>query len=162
MMELVLKLGELCPFLNKETEECECRSFKPIICKIYPIVFTVEAGKVSFTIDDWCQLSRKKVCRNYFISAIPLLYQLPIPVEWFRYVISYDDFCFDYDQLRVSRRKKNKYAVFTLQELLSFRKMEVQYKIKAYTVETNNVDMYKIKTIGSGIDFCQEIEEPMF
>jgi len=31
----VLKLGELCPFLNKETEECECSDFKPVICKIF-------------------------------------------------------------------------------------------------------------------------------
>ncbi len=56
----VLKLGELCPFLNTETELCECRDFKPVICKIYPVVFTVESGKVKFSIDDWCQLSRKK------------------------------------------------------------------------------------------------------
>ncbi len=158
----VLKLGELCPFLNKETEACGCRDFKPIICKIYPVIFTIEAGEVNFTIDDWCQLSRKKVCRNYFKSAIPLLSQLPIPIEWFKYVISYDDLYFDYDQIRTSRNEKNKYAVFTLQELLSFQKIEVPYTIKAYTVEASKVEMYKIKNAGSGIDFCQEIEEPTF
>ncbi|MDI9394917.1 MAG: YkgJ family cysteine cluster protein [Euryarchaeota archaeon] len=93
----VLKLGELCPFLNKETEICECQDFKPIICKIYPVVFTIKADKVSFIIDNCCQLSRKKVCRNYFESVIPLLSHLPIPIEWLRHVISYDDLNFDYD-----------------------------------------------------------------
>lgn len=41
----VLKLGKLCPFLNEENEECECRDFKPIFCKIYPIIFTLEDEK---------------------------------------------------------------------------------------------------------------------
>lgn len=159
----VLKLGELCPFLNEETESCDCRDFKPIICKIYPVVFNVEAEKVSFTIDNWCQLSRKKVCRNYFESAIPLLSRLPISVEWFRHVVSYDDLYFDYDQIRESRKGKNQYAVFTMRELLSFQKDEVtSYKIDAYGVETNKVEMYDIKAAASGIDFSKEIEETTF
>ncbi len=159
----VLKLGELCPFLNEETEACECREFKPIICKIYPVVFNVEAEKVSFTIDNWCQLSRTKVCRNYFESAIPLLSCLPIPVEWFRHVVSYDDLYFDYDQIRESRKGKNQYAVFTMRELLSFQKDEViSYKIEAHGVETNNLEIYDLKTAASGIDFSQEIEETTF
>lgn len=159
----VLKLGELCPFLNKETEVCECRDFKPLICKIYPVVFTVEGGKVNFTLDDWCQLSRKEVCRNYFKSAIPLLSRLPIPVEWFRHVVSYDDLCFDYEQLRNSRKGKNQYAVFTLKELLSFQTDEVTpYGIEAYRMETNMMEMYEIKATVSCLDFCQEIEEPTF
>lgn len=159
----VLKLGELCPFLNRETEVCECRDFKPLICKIYPVVFTVEGEKVSFTLDDWCQLSRKEVCRNYFISAIPLFSRLPVPVEWFRHVVSYDDLCFDYERLRESRKGKNQYVVFTLRELLSFQRDEMaSYKIEAYRVGTNKVEMHEIKTTVSGIDFCQEIEEPTF
>lgn len=159
----VLKLGELCPFLNRETEVCECRDFKPLICKIYPVIFTVEDGKVNFTLDDWCQLSRKEVCRNYFKSAIPLLSRLPIPVEWFRHVVSYDDLCFDYDQLRESRKGKSQYAVFTLRELLSFQINEVPpYEIEAYRTETNKVEMYEIKTASLGLDFCQETEEPTY
>lgn len=159
----VLKLGELCPFLNEETEVCECRDFKPIICKIYPVVFTIESDKVSFIIDKWCQLSRKKVCRNYFESAIPLLSHLPIPIEWFRHVISYDDLNFDYDQLRESRKGKNQYAVFTMRELLNFQKDEVtSYEIETYGVKTNKLGMYDIKAASSGIDLCQEIEETTF
>jgi len=159
----VLKLGELCPFLNRKTEVCECRDFKPLICKIYPVIFTVEAGKVNFTLDDWCQLSRKEVCRNYFKSAIPLFSRLPIPVEWFRHVVSYDDLCFDYDQLRESRKGKSQYAVFTLRELLSFQREEVPpYEIEAYRAETSKVEMYVIKAPSLVFDSCQEIEEPTY
>ncbi len=149
-------------FLNKETEACECRDFKPIICKIYPVVFTVEAGKVNFTIDNWCQLSRKKICRNYFESAIPLLSRLPIPIEWFRHVVSYDDLYFNYDKLKESRKGKNKCAVFTLKELLSFQRKVAPYELEAYRTEANKVEIYKIETASPGIDFCQEIEEPTF
>jgi Fe-S-cluster containining protein len=164
----VLKLGELCPFLNRETEVCECRDFKPLICKIYPVIFTIEAGKVNFTLDEWCQLSRKEVCRNYFKSAIPLLSRLPIPLEWFRHVVSYDDLCFDYDQLRESRKGKSKYAVFTLRELLSFQINEVPpHEIDAYRteinrVDINRVDMWEIKIASQDLDFGQEIEEPIY
>lgn len=159
----VLKLGEICPFLNRETEVCECRDFKPLICKIYPVIFTVDKGKVSFTLDNWCQLSKKEVCRNYFKSSIPLLSRLPIPFEWFKHVVSYDDLCFDYEQIRESRKGKNQYAIFTLRELLSFQIDQVAgYKIDAYRIETNRVEMYEIKVTPSVFDFCREIEEPTF
>ncbi|WP_410509534.1 YkgJ family cysteine cluster protein [Methanosarcina hadiensis] len=159
----VLKLGELCPFLNRKTEVCECMDFKPLICKIYPVVFTVKKGKVNFTLDNWCQLSKKEVCRNYFKSAIPLLSRLPIPVEWFRYVVSYDDLCFDYEQIKESRKGKNQYAAFTLRELLSFQIDKVaRYKIEAYRAERNRVEMYEIKATPSFFDYCQEIEESTF
>jgi Fe-S-cluster containining protein len=95
----VIKLGKLCPLLNKETKECECRNFKPVFCKIYPVIFTIEAEKITFKLDNWCKLSRKKAFRVYFETAIPLLSRLPIPLEWFRYVASYDEICFDYNQL---------------------------------------------------------------
>jgi len=139
----VLKLGELCPFLNEESEECECRNFKPIFCKIYPVVFTIEADKINFIIDDWCKLSRKKACRIYFETVIPLLSSLPIPVEWFRHVASYDNLCFDYDQLKKHRNGEKKYAVFSLEELLNLQKTEV---------ETGRLC----------IDFGQKVEEPAF
>jgi Fe-S-cluster containining protein len=142
----VLKLGELCPFLNNETEACDCSDFKPLICKIYPVVFTVDAEKVNFTIDNWCQLSRKKVCRNYFESAIPLLSRLPIPVEWFNHVVSYDDLYFDYEQLRECRTGKDQYAVFTLEELLSLQRDCVEvYKIEVSKVEPYQVEPYKVE-----------------
>jgi Fe-S-cluster containining protein len=159
----VLKLGELCPFLDRETEVCGCRDFKPLVCKIYPVIFTVEEGRVNFTLDYWCQLTKKEVCRNYFKSAIPLISRLPIPFEWFRHVVSYDDLCFDYDQIRESRKGKNQYAVFTLKELLSFQKEEIAlYKVEEYNVETNKLDIYEIKATASVLDFYQEIEEPTF
>ena len=121
----VLKLGRLCPFLNGETKECECRNFKPIFCKVYPIVFTVEAGKIKFTIDSWCKLSRKKAFRTYFEKAIPPLLSLPIPKEWFMYVAKYDKFSFDYNQLEKYRDKK-KYEIFSLEEILSSEKTEIE------------------------------------
>ncbi|HII02668.1 TPA: YkgJ family cysteine cluster protein [Methanosarcinaceae archaeon] len=120
----VLKLGRLCPFLNRKTFECECREFKPILCKIYPVVFKVEGEGVNFIIDSWCQLSKKKECRNYFKNAIPLFSALPVPAEWFRYVVSYDDLCFDYDQLKTHRKGKKPCEVFYLQELLDLLKDE--------------------------------------
>ena len=138
----VLKLGKLCPFLN-EDEVCECRNFKPIFCKIYPVVFTIEDEKINFTIDSWCKLSRKKACRLYFETAIPLLSSLAIPIEWLRHVTSYDNLCFDYDQLEKYRRGKNKYAVFSLEELLSLQKAEIE-------------------TASLCIDLSQKVEEPVF
>jgi len=138
----VLKLGKLCPFLNEETKECECQNFKPIFCKVYPIIFTVEAEKIKFTIDNWCKLSRKKAFRTYFEKAIPLLSSLPIPPEWFIYVASYDNFCFDYKQLEIYRSKK-KYEIFSLEELLSSEKTEV---------ETGSLC----------INFSKKAEEPVF
>ncbi len=133
----VLKLGKLCPFLNEENDECECRDFKPIFCKIYPLVFTLEKNKINFIIDNWCKLSRKKACRLYFETAIPLLSSLAIPIEWLRHVNSYDNLCFDYDQLKEYRRGKNKYAIFSLEEVLNLQKV-------------------KIQTTSLCVDFCQD------
>ncbi len=139
----VLKLGKLCPFLNEENKECDCRDFKPIFCKIYPVIITLEDEKINFTIDNWCKLSRKKACRTYFETAIPLLSSFAIPVEWLRYVTSYDYLSFDYDQLEKCRRGKNKYAVFSLEELLSLQKTEIE-------------------TASLYINLSQKIEEPVF
>ncbi|WP_011307942.1 YkgJ family cysteine cluster protein [Methanosarcina barkeri] len=143
----VLKLGKLCPFLCEENEECKCRDFKPIFCKIYPLVLTLEDNKINFTMDNWCKLSRKKACRLYFETAIPLLSSLEIPIEWLRHVTSYDNLCFDYDQLKEYRRGKNKYATFLLEELLSLQKAEIE-------------------TISLCADFSQDlgqkVEEPVF
>jgi uncharacterized protein len=138
----VLKLGKLCPFLN-EDEVCECRDFKPVFCKIYPLVFTLEDGKVNFIIDSWCKLSRRKACRLYFETAISLLSSFSIPIEWLRHVTSYDGLCFDYDKLEKCRRGKNKYATFSLDELLSLQKVEIE-------------------TTSLCIDFGQNVEEPVF
>lgn len=121
----VLKLGRLCPFLNGETKECECKNFKPIFCKVYPVVFTVEAGRIKFAIDSWCKLSRKKACRTYFEKAIPLLLSLPVPEEWFMYVASYDNFSFDHSQLEKYRSLK-KHGIFSLEEVLSSEKTEIE------------------------------------
>ncbi len=143
----VLKLGKLCPFLNEENEECECRDFKPIFCKIYPLVFTLENEKINFIIDNWCKLSRKKACRLYFETAIPLLSRLAIPIEWLRHVTSYDNLCFDYDKLNKYRRGKSKYAVFSLEELLSLQKAEI---------ETTRLCVDFVQ------DFVQKVEEPVF
>ena len=121
----VLKLGGLCPFLNGETKECDCRNFKPIFCKVYPVVFTVEDGKIKFTLDSWCKLSRKEAFRTYFEKAIPLLLSLPVPEEWFMYVASYDNFSLDYNQLAKYRSKK-KYEIFSLEEILSSGKPEIE------------------------------------
>ncbi|HEY3362965.1 MAG TPA: YkgJ family cysteine cluster protein [Methanosarcina sp.] len=137
----VLKLGKICPFLNQD-EVCECRNFKPIFCKIYPVVFTIEDEKINFRIDSWCRLSRKKTCRVYFETAIPLLSSLEIPVKWLRHVTSYDNLCFDYDRLERHRRGKNKCAVFSLEELLSLQKVEVE-------------------TAKLCIDFRQKVEKPI-
>lgn len=93
----VLKLGELCPFLNTETDRCECTEFKPILCKIYPLVFTIKDKKVKFVVDDWCELSKNKECKSYFENAVPLFSTLLVPAEWFIYAACYDNLCFDYD-----------------------------------------------------------------
>ncbi|MGB9928490.1 MAG: YkgJ family cysteine cluster protein [Methanosarcina sp.] len=139
----VLKLGKKCPFLNEENEICECRNFKPVLCKIYPLIFTVEAEKINFKVDNWCKLSRKKTCRDYFEGAIPLLSSLPVSLAWFRHVASYDDLFFDYDRLERYRQGKNKSMVFSFDELLSFQK--------------TNIIASELST-----SFRQVIEEPCF
>lgn len=138
----VLKLGKLCPFLNKQTKECECRNFKPIFCKVYPVVFTVEAESVRFSIDSWCKLSRKETFRTYFENSIPLLMNLPIPQRWFSYVACYDNYSFDYNQLEKNRRGK-KHKSFSLDELLESKKVEVE-------------------TASLCINFSEEAEESVF
>jgi uncharacterized protein len=122
----VLKLGELCPFLNKETKECGCKNFKPIFCKVYPVVFTVEAENIKFTLDNWCKLSQIKEFQVYFETAIPLLLSLPIPIDWFRYVASYDYLCFDYNQLEKYKNEKKIYGFFSLKEVLGSEKNEIE------------------------------------
>jgi Fe-S-cluster containining protein len=139
----VLKLGKLCPFLNGKSGECKCQNFKPIICKIYPIVVTIENGKINFRIDNWCKLSREKVCRIYFESVIPLLSSLPISIEWFRHVVSYDNLCFDYVKLEKYRNGINKCSIFSLEELLGLQKTGIE-------------------TVSLCIDFSQEVEEAIF
>jgi Fe-S-cluster containining protein len=139
----VLKLGKLCPFLNEETKECKCKNFKPIFCKIYPIIFTVDSGKIKFKMDHWCRLSRKKECRAYFETAIPLLLRLPVPIEWFIHVTTYDNLCFDYDRLKNYRNKKDKHSIFSLDEILSLQKAE-------------------IGTVNLCIDFSQRVKEQAF
>ena len=121
----VLKLGRLCPFLNEETKECDCRNFKPIVCKVYPIIFTVEDDKIKFAIDNWCKLSKKKAFRTYFKKSIHLLSSIPIPIEWFAYVASYDNLLFDYNQL-AKYRCKEKYKIFSPEEILSSEKTEIE------------------------------------
>jgi Fe-S-cluster containining protein len=139
----VLKLGKLCPFLNEKSKECECKNFKPIFCKIYPVIFSLDAGKINFKIDHWCKLSRKKTCRIYFETAIPLLSNLPIPVQWFKHVVTYDNLCFDYEQLKKYRYKKNRNAVFLLEEIISLQKTDID-------------------TSGLCVDLCEKIEKQSF
>lgn len=139
----VLKLGKLCPFLNKKSRECECQNFKPILCKVYPIIVTIKTNKINFKIDNWCSLSRKKLCRNYFESVTPLLSSLPISIEWFRHVVSYDNLYFDYVKLEKYKNGKNQCTVFSLEELLSLQKNEIE-----------NTSLF--------VDFYQEVEEPIF
>lgn len=122
----VLKLGKLCPFLNKKTGECKCKNFKPILCKIYPIIFTIDAEKINLKIDHRCKLSRKKSCVLYFEKAIPLLLNVPIPFEWFKHVVKYDNLCFDYDHLKNHRNKRVNNAFFSLEELLSLQRREME------------------------------------
>jgi Fe-S-cluster containining protein len=122
----ILKVGKVCPFLNKENKECGCRNFKPILCKVYPIVFKVEAEKINFMMDKWCKLSRNKAVRIYFETAIPHLSNLPIPTEWFRHVVKYDNLCFEYGKLEKYRKGKNRVAIFSLEELLGLEKTEIE------------------------------------
>ena len=124
----LLKLEKLCPFLNRETKECECQNFKPIFCKVYPVVFTVKAGEIKFKLDNWCKLSRKKAFRSHFEKVIPALYSLPISKEWFIYVASYDNFCFDYNQLEKYRNGKN-IKIFSLGEIVNSERLRLRLRV---------------------------------
>jgi hypothetical protein len=104
-------------------------------------VFTVEAGEIKFTLDNWCKLSRKKAFRAYFEGSIPILSNLHIPLEWFMYVASYDNFCFNFNQLEKYRNEK-KIKTFSLEEIMSSEKT-------------------KIETVSIGINFS-EVPEDFF
>lgn len=124
----LLKLEKLCPFLNEETKECECQNFKPIFCKVYPVIFTVKAGEIKFELDNWCKLSRKKAFRSHFEKVIPALYSLPVSREWFIYVASYDNLCFDYNQLEKYRNGKN-IKIFSLGEIVNSERFRLRLRV---------------------------------
>src|SRR5665647_599648 len=61
-----------------------------------------------------------------FETAIPLLSSLPIPIEWFRHVVSYDNLFFDYNKLEKYRNRKQRYEIFSLEEILDTEKAEIE------------------------------------
>jgi len=117
----VLKMVDGCPFLTPETYECSCRGIKPIMCDIYPVVFAVESDTVRFFLDDWCPLSDLKKVRQYFADvAIPLLRALPVPLDWYRLVETYDHLYFDYAAIERARRSED-CELFPIAWLLQFQ-----------------------------------------
>lgn len=118
----VLKMVDGCPFLTPKTYECSCRRMKPIMCDIYPVVFAVEPDGVRFFLDDWCPLSEVEGIHRYFTEvAIPLLRELPVPVEWYRLVESYDHLYFDYAEIERVRISHQVCEVFPIARLLEFQ-----------------------------------------
>ena len=69
-----------------------------------------------------------------------------ISTQW-EHVTSYDNLCFNYDKLKEYRRGKNKYAIFSLEELLNLQKDDI---------ETTSL------CVDFGQDFGQKVEDPVF
>ena len=101
----VLKLIDPCPFLGSDFS-CQCRSFKPVLCKIYPIVFEIGDGRIGMELDPWCPLAQQEQNRRYFDEVgITAVQALGIPASWVELVIPYDELYFDYPALEALRRK---------------------------------------------------------
>ena len=134
----VLRLIDGCPFLDKESRNgqppsyaCTCKDFKVVLCDIYPIAFHVRDGKVQFVIDDWCPLSDTLPFRRYFWDVgVPAIERLPVPVEWYESVASYDHLYFDYKSLQESGRDPSKLHTYTFQELLAYQRQANEHDPK--------------------------------
>ncbi|MFH1465190.1 MAG: YkgJ family cysteine cluster protein [Pseudomonadota bacterium] len=119
----VLKLVDPCPFLSAAFT-CQCRSFKPVFCEIYPIVFSLEGQRPAIEIDDWCLLARDPRYKPYFRDVgVPAVEALGIPLEWLRRVIPYDELYFDYLKLQATRERlgvpAGRYWVISCEALLA-------------------------------------------
>jgi uncharacterized protein len=123
-MELdVLRLINGCPFLDRGTFECGCRTYKVVLCEIYPIGFHVEGGRVEFKIDDWCPLADTLRFRKHFEeTGIPAIASLPVPVAWYQEVSCYDDLYFDYHALEAHRKDRSERQTFAIEDLLRFQR----------------------------------------
>lgn len=114
----VLKFVEPCPFLN-EKSECTCRSFKVVMCELYPIIFEVKGNKTVFNLDTNCPLTHHKKISEYFRKVgIPAFKTLDIPLNWFKLVEKYDLMNFDYKKIQKTRKSKNKCEEFHLDNLI--------------------------------------------
>lgn len=116
----VVKLVGICPFLDRRTGECGCRGFKPVLCEIYPITFSVERAGVRFAIDDACALARVDELREHFLGdGVAAMSRLGVPVDWYRYVQAYDHVHFDYAAIEAGRRSRDSCEVFRISELIA-------------------------------------------
>jgi Fe-S-cluster containining protein len=119
----VLRLINGCPFLDRGTFECNCRTYKVVLCEINPVDFQVQGERVQFGVDDWCPLADTFRFRRHFLKVgVAAVSRLPVPVEWYRHVARYDDLYFDYVALEACREDRSKLQTFTFEELLRFQR----------------------------------------
>jgi Fe-S-cluster containining protein len=115
----VLKLKPTCPFLS-ETFQCSIKDFKPVLCAVYPLVFKVEDEQVEFFLDDWCPMVQCHGPVKYFKEkGIAPLKALPVDLEWWRAVETFDGLCVDYHKIFALRATQPNYVIMTLDQILT-------------------------------------------
>ena len=116
----VVKMTAPCPFLDKQTYNCNCKDFKVILCEIYPIVFETGKNEVRYYLDKECPLTQSKQLQSYFFNiGIPLIKSMNIPIEWLKKVEMYDSLEIDYPSLQKERETPG-YQLWDIDTILEY------------------------------------------
>jgi len=121
----VLKCTIPCVFLNSMDYSCEVRSYKPIMCLIYPLVFIENKDRwLLVCIDDSCPLARHPESRSYFEAEGKILVEklrLHISDEWLCRATKIN-FNINFSRMLAEREYDiQKYQIYSLEKFLSFR-----------------------------------------
>jgi Fe-S-cluster containining protein len=114
----VLKLKPGCPFLSPSFS-CTIKDVKVVLCDVYPVSFEVRKDAVRFFLDSWCPIVRyvPEVARTFEDCGITALRQLDAPVDFYRAVALYDEWCVDYQKLFELRSANLGYVTLTVEQV---------------------------------------------
>lgn len=117
----VLRLGPFCPFLE-ENGVCSVRSFKPVLCAIYPFTFATEGAHIVPQVDSWCPLSKVPQVVSQFRSAFEKIEALlgQIDPQWIKSLESYDPYMFDFSALNRSHPRSAEPLTIEVETLLNY------------------------------------------
>jgi Fe-S-cluster containining protein len=120
----VLKMKNGCPFLDKEYH-CTALPVKPVLCDSYPIVMDIKGNRIEFRIDQHdCPMVHwpeyEKYVRNFAENGTAAMRQLDAPLEWWKLVMLYDEYDFDYVRIEKELRHSPEYETFFIEDILSY------------------------------------------
>jgi hypothetical protein len=101
-----------CPFLET-SGRCSIKTFKPVLCELYPLVLVQEGATITAEIDPWCPLSRQKETVQAFKDKWNLVKHLfqDLDREWLQSLETFDAFTYDTGLLEEKRRTPPEKAV---------------------------------------------------